>query len=91
MLKSLRLDDRTSGRRVVRFRFDGQPIEAREGESVATALLAAGIRTLRHGIGGPRGLFCTVGQCQECLVSVNGQAVEACRLPVSDGLEVGRR
>lgn len=90
---SLRVDDRPAGRRPLRFMFEGLPVDAFEGETVAVALLAAGIKMLRQGIGasGPRGLFCTVGHCQECLVSVDGQAVEACRLPARDGLDVKRR
>jgi D-hydroxyproline dehydrogenase subunit gamma len=82
---------RTRGARV-RFRFDGQEIEAFAGESIAVALLARGIRTLRRAPvdGGPRGLFCAMGLCQECVVLVEGRRVEACREPVRDGLDVRR-
>jgi predicted molibdopterin-dependent oxidoreductase YjgC len=76
----------------VRFRFDGQEIAGFAGETVAAALLAAGIRVLRDAPegGGPRGLFCAMGVCQECVVEVDGRRIEACRLPVRDGLEVRR-
>ena len=74
----------------VRFRFDGREIEAFAGESVAAALLAAGIRALRDERGGARGLFCAMGICQECVVVVDGRRVESCRIPVRDGLDVRR-
>jgi predicted molibdopterin-dependent oxidoreductase YjgC len=75
---------------VVRFRFDGQPICAFEGESVACALFAAGIRTLRTSPRNetPRGMFCLMGSCQECVVWVDGRRVAACQEPVREGLEV---
>ncbi len=76
---------------VVRFTFDGQEFTARAGQSVAAALLAAGRRTLRTTSrrGEPRGLFCGMGVCFDCLVCVEGQAnVRACRLPVVAGLRV---
>jgi predicted molibdopterin-dependent oxidoreductase YjgC len=74
----------------VQFLVDGIACEGFEGESVAAALMAAGRRTLRHGPvdGGPRGLFCAMGSCQECVVQADGVTVEACRLPVRAGLTV---
>ena len=75
---------------VVTFRFDGQPIRAFEGESVACALFAAGIRALRASprTETPRGMFCLMGSCQECVVWVDGRRVAACQEPVREGLEV---
>ena len=66
----------------ITIRFDGQPIPAHEGESLATALLAAGIR--------PRGLFCAMGVCQECVVLFKGRRVEACRVALRAGMEFQR-
>lgn len=74
-----------------RFTFDGRPVDGHAGESVAAALWAAGVATLRAsapGDSGPRGAFCFMGVCQECVVLVDGLRTEACRLPVRDGLEV---
>ncbi|RDJ20099.1 (2Fe-2S)-binding protein [Bosea caraganae] len=90
MPKGLRIDETLASRRSFHFSFEGREIPAYEGESVATALLAAGITKLRcsPGDGGPRGLFCAMGVCQECVVSVAGQAVEACRLLAAPGLDV---
>lgn len=69
---------------------DGRTIDAHPGESLAAALLAAGIGTLRHAPrdGAPRGAFCFMGACQECLLTVDGQRVLACLEPVRSGLRV---
>lgn len=68
---------------------DGNAVPAFEGESVATALLAAGIRLLRRGPhGGGRGLFCAMGVCQECVIEIDGAMQPACQAPVRDGLRV---
>jgi len=74
----------------VEFAFDGQSVLAPAGESVAAALFAAGIKTLRRSPReqGPRGMFCLMGSCQECLVMINGRRVLACRTPVARGLVV---
>ncbi|GAA1978572.1 (2Fe-2S)-binding protein [Catenulispora subtropica] len=72
----------------VDFTFDGRPMTARPGQTVGGALLAAGVqswRTTRFG-GKPRGLFCGIGVCFDCLVTVNGEPnVRACLAPVSAG------
>ncbi len=77
---------------VVRFQFDSAVITAYEGETIAAALLAAGVRNLGANPedGSPRGLFCAMGVCQECVVLVDGGLVEACRTPVREGLVVRR-
>lgn len=87
---SLRL--RASAQDRVTFSFDGAPIEAQRGESVASALFASGIVALRRSPadGTPRGPFCLMGVCQECLVQIDGVTTEACRRPVADGLAVTR-
>lgn len=76
----------------VSFRFDGAPMTGYAGETVAASLLAAGLRVLGHNPedGSPRGLFCAMGVCQECVVLVDGTRVEACRTIVRDGMVVQR-
>lgn len=56
------------------FSFDGQPIEFRPGQSVGGALVAAGIVSWRSTRieGTPRGLFCGIGVCFDCLLTVDG-------------------
>ncbi len=61
--------------------FDGRPIPCRDGWTIGAALTASGVvawRTTRAA-GRPRGLFCGIGVCFDCLVVVNGQpSVRAC-------------
>lgn len=75
----------------MRFTFDGTAVDARPGMSVGAALWAVGIRQLRRSrvLGRPRGMYCGIGQCYDCLVHVNGgPAVRACITPVTDGAVV---
>jgi predicted molibdopterin-dependent oxidoreductase YjgC len=69
---------------------DGTPIIAYEGETVAAALLAAGYRTFRHTAHGqPRGLFCGIGVCFDCLVTVDGRPhLRACQTLARPGMRV---
>jgi len=77
------------GRRIT-FTFDGRPIEAYEGETIAAALHAAGVRVLsRTRSGAPRGLFCAIGKCSSCLMTVDGiPNVKTCVTPVREGMVV---
>ena len=84
-----RLGDDAAEERLMFF-VDGAPVEARRGETIGAALLAAGQRTLRHTArdADPRGLYCVMGVCWECAVVVDGQTVRACLTGVAPGLEV---
>jgi hypothetical protein len=67
-----------------RFTFDGDPVLAHPGETIGAALLAAGQRTLRRtrAEDRPRGMFCGIGVCFDCLVTVDGGGpVRACLVP----------
>ena len=80
-----------SPRGVLHLTVDGQLITAFEGQTVAGALLAAGRRSFRwtEGRGEPRGLFCGMGVCFDCLVCVNGRPnLWACQTPVAEGMRV---
>jgi predicted molibdopterin-dependent oxidoreductase YjgC len=73
------------------FAFDGREIGYEPGQSVGAALWAAGVRSWRTTrLGGrPRGLFCGIGVCFDCLVTVDGRADErACVVPAGPGLDV---
>lgn len=72
------------------FSFEGQALHAPEGEPLAAALLAAGIRRLGEGPGAPRAAFCMMGTCQQCLVRVHGRLAQACLVPVRAGMAVTR-
>jgi predicted molibdopterin-dependent oxidoreductase YjgC len=69
---------------------DGTPVAAYPGESLAAALFVAGRLGLRASprLGQPRGAFCMMGACQECLVRANGRLVPACQTPVRAGMRV---
>lgn len=71
--------------------FDGREIPALPGQTVAAALWSAGItawRTTRRG-GEPRGVFCGIGVCFDCLVEVNGRPNQrACLVPAAPGDEI---
>jgi 2Fe-2S iron-sulfur cluster binding domain len=70
------------------FTFDGHPVGALPGQSLGAALLAAGYRSWRttRVAGRPRGLFCGIGVCFDCLISVNGRPNErACMRPAEAG------
>ncbi|WP_372617945.1 FAD-dependent oxidoreductase [Falsiroseomonas sp.] len=72
------------------FRFEGAPIEAFAGETIAAALIAAGHRSFRHSAqGGMRGIWCGMGVCQECLVTVDDEPNRrACMTEVRAGQRV---
>ena len=88
----LRIGRGNTWKREVSFSFDGEKLNACEGETLAAALYAQGRRTLRinRDDGGPRGAFCFMGICQECVVLINGRQAEACRTLVREGLVVER-
>ena len=72
---------------------DGRPLPAEAGQTVAAALIAAGIVVFRHTpAGAPRGIFCGMGVCFDCLVTVDGLAEQrACMTPVQRGMRVQTR
>lgn len=73
---------------------NGKAIEAYEGESVLTALIAAGVLTMsRDSFGRLRTPFCNMGVCFDCMVEVTegtdvSSRVRACLTPVRAGLRV---
>jgi NADPH-dependent 2,4-dienoyl-CoA reductase/sulfur reductase-like enzyme len=71
------------------FTFDGQPIAAYPGESLAAALVAAGVVAFRKTRNAAdRGPFCGMGVCGECRVLRDGVSVRACMEPAMPGLEI---
>ena len=70
---------------------DGQLMLAYPGETVAAALLANGKRILRRTSKRhePRSVYCGIGICYDCLVTVNGVPNQrACMTPAQPGLAV---
>ena len=75
----------------VTFFYNGQKIEGYSNETIAAALHAAGIRRLGHSpeLHRPRGLFCAIGNCSSCFMTVNGQPnVRVCVTRVKNGMRV---
>lgn len=72
----------------ITFTLDGTVIHARPGQSIGAALIEAGItawRTTRRD-GKPRGMFCGIGMCFDCLLTVDGVPNQrACLVPARDG------
>ena len=74
--------------------FDGQAVPARDGDSVATALLASGITVTGTNpvSGDARGPYCMMGACYACLAVIDGRANrQTCMTPVRDGMVVTRQ
>jgi len=77
--------------REINITIDGKKIKAIDGEPIASALIAAGIKTFRKTIKreDPRGYFCGVGRCTDCMMIVDGiRNVRTCITPVEDGMVV---
>lgn len=84
--------DGTGG--TVRFTFEGREMSARAGETIAAALIADGETTTRQSVvtGAPRGPFCMMGVCFECLVEIDGVPNrQACMIEVRPGMNVCRQ
>jgi sarcosine oxidase, subunit alpha len=76
------------------FRFDGKQIAAFEGDTVGSALAAAGVtitgRSFKYHR--PRGLTCMAGSCSNCLMQIDGVPnVRSCTEPVRQGMQVQRQ
>jgi D-hydroxyproline dehydrogenase subunit gamma len=70
---------------------DGAPVTARAGDTVAAALLAAGLTSTRATpvSGAPRAPYCMMGVCFECLVTIDDVGNrQGCLVPVSEGMRV---
>ncbi len=74
----------------LRIEVDGEIVQAFEGETIATALLASGRRVFRHTPeGSPRGLYCGMGICFDCVVEVDGESsVRSCITLVRPGMRI---
>jgi predicted molibdopterin-dependent oxidoreductase YjgC len=72
------------------FEFDGRPLEAQDGQTIAEALLSNGITTVRKTRkGADRGVYCAIGVCYECRAIVNGTPnIRICMTPVTQGCKI---
>lgn len=69
---------------------DGSPCPAREGDSVATILLKEGHAALHSAPNGtPRGPYCMMGVCFDCMITLeDGRVEQACQIYARDGMRV---
>jgi predicted molibdopterin-dependent oxidoreductase YjgC len=93
MWKAQRLEGSVRRGEPLRLTVDGTDVAAYTGETLATALLSSGTRAMRTARDGSlRGLFCGMGMCFDCLVTVNGRPnVRACVTPAAEGMTVTTR
>jgi len=77
--------------RIVKFSLDGKKLEGCEGEPIAAALKAMGVMVHRYTKKehNPRGIFCAIGRCTDCVMIVNGKPnIRTCVTPLEEGMEV---
>jgi predicted molibdopterin-dependent oxidoreductase YjgC len=75
----------------VRFTFDGKAIEGFDGEPIAAALRANDVLIHRYTArrNEPRGVFCAIGRCTDCIMVVDGVPnVRTCVEPLKEGMVV---
>ena len=81
----------SEGLETVQVTIDGKAYEANKGEVIAAVLMANGIMTHRYTYSHhePRGIYCGIGQCTDCVMVVNGQPnVRTCITPVENGMVI---
>ena len=77
--------------RLVTFKYDGKDLQGYEGEPIAAALKAAGVMVHRYTAKRhePRGIFCAIGRCTDCVMVVNGEPnVRTCMTLLEAGMDV---
>lgn len=86
----MRIERDTIRSRAATIRVDGTDIATFEGETIATAMLQHGPAFRRDTAGRDRGLFCNMGSCSECMVTLlpSRRRVRACITAIADGMEV---
>ncbi|MEJ2221061.1 MAG: (2Fe-2S)-binding protein [Desulfobacterales bacterium] len=75
----------------IQFTFDGQPMEGFEDEPIAIALRSNGVLIHRYTTrrNEPRGMFCAIGRCTDCIMVVDGKPnIRTCVEPLKDGMKV---
>lgn len=78
----------------IKFYFEGKEITAYEGETVASALIASGIKVFRYSKHHkrPLGFFCAIGKCSSCLMEIDGVPNQmTCIRLVKEGMQVKRQ
>jgi predicted molibdopterin-dependent oxidoreductase YjgC len=91
--RRLPLPDGVERGRAVTVTLDGRPVTAYEGETVAAVLLSEGSAATRTTVGGsPRGIFCGMGVCFDCLAVVDDVPnTRTCMTWVRDGMRIAHQ
>jgi len=82
---------KTEEKRIIEFTFNGQRLKGLEGEPIAIALKAAGVMIHRYTkkYHKPRGIFCAIGRCSDCVMIVDGKPnIRTCITPLKEGTTV---
>ncbi|AGL02287.1 (2Fe-2S)-binding protein [Desulfoscipio gibsoniae] len=77
--------------RLVTFEYDGDTLQGFEGEPIAMALRANGVMIHRYTSkqAEPRGVFCAIGRCTDCVMIVDGKPnVRTCVVPLQEGMKI---
>ncbi|MSS81981.1 (2Fe-2S)-binding protein [Acidaminococcus fermentans] len=85
------LGEQNIGKKIVEFTFDGKTLKGYEGEPIAAALKAAGVQIHRYTQKKhkPRGIFCAIGRCTDCVMIVDGKPnIRTCMTPLKAGMDV---
>ena len=78
-------------RKKITVKVDGVEIEAYQGETIASALVSAGIKVFRNTkkLKEPRRIFCAVGRCTDCVMTVDEKTnVRTCITTIKEGMEI---
>ena len=80
----------TNDKKDISFTFNNQVYKAKEGDSISAALFSNNILINRKTAKNtPRGSFCFMGVCFECLVSIDGKSgIQSCKRKLIDGMEI---
>ena len=84
--------DLNSEQPLVNVCFDGTVFKLPDGMNLAAALMSAGVTVIRHTpvSNSPRGPYCMMGACYDCLVEIDGSTQQACMTNVREGLVINR-
>jgi hypothetical protein len=94
MFKRLDEAQRQAAGAPVRVTVNGAELQCRQGDSVAAALFAGGVQACRDTAVNevPRGPYCMMGVCYDCLVTIDGQAnQQGCMTAVREGMKIERQ
>ena len=94
MFRHIPRRDDDAGSSVITIYIEGAPFQVREGETVAGAVLACGLPSVRTTpvSGAPRMPYCLMGVCFECLMEIDGVPnSQACMTLVREGMRVNRQ